>query len=353
MNIMRKLLSVLTLSAVISFNILSSNVINATTITSEDMLTIAEVKNDNDWHYREGRINYYYRFYRSDDLTKMAADVYSYSDRPVWVRITSDDNYNSEKMSELLGEEIDPQFSFAIGVDIDTNQHVYKYSDDFDYDSVYKMSGVKKLEFVRFTYVTQIYKCNEQENVFDEIGEDRDHTDIIAVQIAVPSEVELNEELFSELDTEIVKIEKSDAVNKQGFRYWTVFYRFRGDYNIYSDIDAISKKIDKNAVTRPYCYTKLCIASENAEYFDYKAEFAEASNGDVSVIEPFMLLGDINSDGTIDLTDLSELSLTLVGDKVLSEDQLKAADINKNGEADLSDLARLKQYLSKVITSLS
>jgi len=30
----------------------------------------------------------------------------------------------------------------------------------------------------------------------------------------------------------------------------------------------------------------------------------------------------------------------------------KAADINENGEADLSDLSRLKQYLSKIISSL-
>lgn len=66
----------------------------------------------------------------------------------------------------------------------------------------------------------------------------------------------------------------------------------------------------------------------------------------------FIKTGDINADGEIDLTDLSELSLAIIGDKTLTEDQLKSADINDNGEADLADLARLKQYLSKVITSL-
>lgn len=63
-------------------------------------------------------------------------------------------------------------------------------------------------------------------------------------------------------------------------------------------------------------------------------------------------LGDINSDGKVDLTDLSELSLAIIGDKILTENQLKAADIDENGKADLPDLARLRQYLSKVITSL-
>jgi len=63
-------------------------------------------------------------------------------------------------------------------------------------------------------------------------------------------------------------------------------------------------------------------------------------------------LGDINADGNVDLTDLSELSLTIIGDKTLTERQIKVADINGNGEADLPDLARLRQYLSKVIDSL-
>ena len=65
-----------------------------------------------------------------------------------------------------------------------------------------------------------------------------------------------------------------------------------------------------------------------------------------------LTLGDINADGKVDLTDLSELSLTIIGDKTLSESQIKAADIDENGKADLPDLARLRQYLSKVITSL-
>lgn len=64
------------------------------------------------------------------------------------------------------------------------------------------------------------------------------------------------------------------------------------------------------------------------------------------------LIGDLNSDGKIDVTDLSELSLVLVGDKEMNSDMKTAADIDFNGKVELADLARLKQYLSKVVNSL-
>jgi len=66
----------------------------------------------------------------------------------------------------------------------------------------------------------------------------------------------------------------------------------------------------------------------------------------------FTVSGDINSDGKTDLTDLSELSLALVGDKVLTESQQKAADVDGDGEVKLTDLAKLRQYISKVIDKL-
>ena len=62
--------------------------------------------------------------------------------------------------------------------------------------------------------------------------------------------------------------------------------------------------------------------------------------------------GDLNSDQTIDVTDLTELSLALLGDKELTEDQQKAADIDGDGSVTLADLARLQQFLSKKIDKL-
>ena len=63
-------------------------------------------------------------------------------------------------------------------------------------------------------------------------------------------------------------------------------------------------------------------------------------------------IGDVYTDGKIDVTDLTELSLALLGDRKLTEDQQKLADIDGDGELSLADLARLRQYLSKKIDKL-
>ena len=62
--------------------------------------------------------------------------------------------------------------------------------------------------------------------------------------------------------------------------------------------------------------------------------------------------GDLDSSGTIDVTDLTEVSLALLGDRNLTDNQLKAADVDGDGTLSLADLAKLRQYLSKKIDSL-
>ena len=110
--------------------------------------------------------------------------------------------------------------------------------------------------------------------------------------------------------------------------------------------EGISKKIyefieEKNIDSDCFYVGIQCsepVASENND-------IAQAPNDAVA-------LGDINADGTIDLTDLSKLSLYLIGDSNLTETQQKAADVNNDGEVRITDLATLRQYISKVIDSL-
>ncbi|MBQ5990755.1 MAG: leucine-rich repeat protein [Oscillospiraceae bacterium] len=62
--------------------------------------------------------------------------------------------------------------------------------------------------------------------------------------------------------------------------------------------------------------------------------------------------GDATGDGIVDISDITMLSLYLLGDNSLDENQQKAADIDDNDKVDLADLARLMQYISKKIESL-
>ncbi len=57
--------------------------------------------------------------------------------------------------------------------------------------------------------------------------------------------------------------------------------------------------------------------------------------------------GDFNNDGVADLSDLTLLSLHLIGDLSLSGNSLKAADVYYDGEVNIADLAHFKQYICK------
>jgi len=65
-----------------------------------------------------------------------------------------------------------------------------------------------------------------------------------------------------------------------------------------------------------------------------------------------IIYGDVNSDGKVDVTDLSLLSLYLLDKTGIKGDGLKAADVNGDGSVALTDLATVRQYISKKITKL-
>ena len=64
------------------------------------------------------------------------------------------------------------------------------------------------------------------------------------------------------------------------------------------------------------------------------------------------ITGDVSGDGKVDVTDLTMISLALLGDLNLTDAQSQVADINHNDKVDLSDLATLRQFLSKKIEKL-
>ena len=64
------------------------------------------------------------------------------------------------------------------------------------------------------------------------------------------------------------------------------------------------------------------------------------------------LLGDVDCDGKVDITDITTLAISLVDKKPVSGQSAINADVDNDGSVALTDLARIKQFVSKVIDKL-
>jgi len=68
---------------------------------------------------------------------------------------------------------------------------------------------------------------------------------------------------------------------------------------------------------------------------------ANASSSKVAVVEyTIIIMGDVNSNGRIEVGDAVLISQALVGLTTLDELQIMAADINNNGRTDIGDATR-------------
>ncbi len=61
--------------------------------------------------------------------------------------------------------------------------------------------------------------------------------------------------------------------------------------------------------------------------------------------DPGFMYGDIDNSGKVDLSDLTMLSLYLLGDRELDNNQMLAADVSYNENVDIADLSLLRQYV--------
>ncbi len=84
------------------------------------------------------------------------------------------------------------------------------------------------------------------------------------------------------------------------------------------------------------------------ESLGYSKDLLEISVNPDFVIQPDILLPvlpDCNGDNVTDLTDLTSLSLYLIGDAEWNDKLISNFDCNADGKTNLADLATLKQYI--------
>jgi len=80
-------------------------------------------------------------------------------------------------------------------------------------------------------------------------------------------------------------------------------------------------------------------------YFDNTINNKVNSTNDTAEGAATPEYGEINGDGVVDLSDLSELSVYLLRDKEFDDAQKLKADVDADGEISVSDLALMKQYV--------
>ncbi len=134
-----------------------------------------------------------------------------------------------------------------------------------------------------------------------------------------------------------------DDKKEQGY---TLGFRFN-DYKHTPELYEELIKLDNSGVK--YEITPLIAMSSGGYAVAEMAETVYKSSGSD---EADVLVGDVDESGTIDVTDITDLSLAIIGDKDLTANQKKAADVDSDGAVTIADLARLQQYLSKKIDSL-
>jgi len=175
-------------------------------------------------------------------------------------------------------------------------------------------------------------------------------------------------------DDELVEVRTTD-----GEKYYT-FGDFRQKYSSLSDVpgaDGVVPKyyVDNSTVTlrtldtdEEVCSLKnFVVKHRNNPASHYDSSGSYAGNDEYTIMTPAVALeepenpvaeakimtGDLNSDNKVDITDLSYLSLYLIGDMELNDTQKKAADVDGDAEVKLADLAKMRQFLSRKVSSLS
>ncbi len=117
--------------------------------------------------------------------------------------------------------------------------------------------------------------------------------------------------------------------------------------SIMEELEEAKKYCEENGIDSKYVMFWYADPSKN-EMPEYNGVVYNGSASFVTKNE----CGDTNGDNMIDLTDLTNISLYLLGDIDFTDIQKSLADVNADDNVNLCDLAIMKQYISKDAVSL-
>ncbi len=154
------------------------------------------------------------------------------------------------------------------------------------------------------------------------------------------------------LEDPSTEVKPYDTLSDAGYKEVAIEYlNETGSVLSYADYLYVNENVCKNIMEHTANSNENCTGYRIALYDDidaYQSAFKTIiSNG--AVQSPEYMLGDIDDNKVVDLTDLTYLSLYLLGDYEFDERQCASADIQGDGIVNIADLPAFKQAVTKRI----
>ena len=133
----------------------------------------------------------------------------------------------------------------------------------------------------------------------------------------------------------------SDTETQEGNDYIYIYNEYNGRVGRYSGTELANKTITVKGDT---CKIQL-VSDKGQNYYGFRLVKVEA---DYEGVE----LGDVNGDGEISISDVTNIQFAISKQITFNEEQQKAADTDKDGVLSVNDVTTLQFYLAKIITEL-
>ena len=337
---MKKILSFIS-AILISTSVMCTGALSVNAAFDSTGSLIEEIKNNSDYDDVSAYGNKYYYIFLRDLKDGMNFNRYVITNNYLYVVITVDESYEQDMLKEEYGQDYSALYND------DANRHYFKYSNIPDYEKLYELPFVQKIELYNEITYTTFYRNIDPEFMeskndpwFDdnEYDMDRSFQNTIIQRFTTTSETEITDEMFSDFDAEYVHVFKYKTDEEEAISYWEAYYKVNDDYSLFRKFDEYVQNIDGVLSSGGLIgYTEEQSASSIVD-------LVEVPRPD-EITGSQITYGDIDSNATVDLSDLTMISQYILKDIELSADQIKCADVNADDEVNLQDLALMKQYV--------
>ncbi len=216
---MKKLFSLLA-------GVMTLTVMGACTLSASAALTVSD-RPEYDYYTdppQGGRM--YYKF--EDDFS---GQYYDFTNDYVYVFLDTASDVDMDALKAVLGEEAEDVYCYVVA----ENQHVFMYSPDVEYENLYDIPGVEKVQLAKYLFKG---KFDSHVDYEDEIIEN-----VLWSGVKTEPGVSLTADMFSDTGFTVQKVQYDWYLEDEDADLWSVYFEFDG-MRSYTDFDKEAGKIE-------------------------------------------------------------------------------------------------------------